>query len=137
MKNNKFFLIFSIIFFLQGINIAAGEEIIFEASQINLYENGTLIKANKGKAIIDNNNEIIENVAESTGGGMYLEISSSPILMNVEVRGNTAEDNGGGIHVIDSNWESLVSNGSHSFPAELIEFPRMDSKSIFWKTNQC
>ena len=64
MKNNKFFLIFSIIFFLQGINIAAGEEIIFEASQINLYENGTLIKANKGKAIIDNNNEIIANKFE-------------------------------------------------------------------------
>ena len=59
MKNNKFLSIFLIFFSLMFINIAVGEEIIFETPEIETFENGNLLKAYKGgKAIIDNNSEI-------------------------------------------------------------------------------
>ena len=59
MKNNKFLSIFLFFFSLMFINIAVGEEIIFETPEIETFENGNLLKAYKGgKAIIDNNSEI-------------------------------------------------------------------------------
>ena len=65
MKNNKFLSIFLFFFSLMFINIAVGEEIIFETPEIETFENGNLLKAYKGgKAIIDNNTEIIADKFE-------------------------------------------------------------------------
>ena len=65
MKNNKFLSIFLIFFSLMFINFAVGEEIIFETPEIETFENGNLLKAYKGgKAIINNNSEIIADKFE-------------------------------------------------------------------------
>jgi len=60
MKNKKTLSIFIIFFCLLSIKLAIGEEIIFETPEIEMYENGNVLKAYKGgKAIIDNNTTII------------------------------------------------------------------------------
>ena len=60
MKNKKTLSIFIIFFCLLSIKLAIGEEIIFETPEIEMYENGNILKAYKGgKAIIDNNTTII------------------------------------------------------------------------------
>ena len=65
MKNKKILSIFFIIFSLISINISIGEEIIFETPEIKSFENGTLLKADKGgKAVIDKSTEIIADKFE-------------------------------------------------------------------------
>ena len=60
MKNKKTLLIFIIFFCLLSIKIVFGEEIIFETPEIEMYENGNILKAYKGgKAIIDTSTTII------------------------------------------------------------------------------
>ena len=60
MKNKKTLPIFIIFFCLLSIKIVFSEEIIFETPEIEMYENGTILKAYKGgKAIIDSNNTVI------------------------------------------------------------------------------
>ena len=65
MKNKKILLIFFIIFSLISINISIGEEIIFETPEIKSFDNGKLLKADKGgKALIDKSTEIIADKFE-------------------------------------------------------------------------
>ena len=66
MKNKKLLSFAFIVFNLITINtIVFSEEIFFETPEIETFENGNLLKAYKGgKAIIDNNTEIIADKFE-------------------------------------------------------------------------
>ena len=65
MKNKKTLSIFIIFFCFLSIKLVFGEEIIFETPEIEMYENGNILKADKGgKAVIDNNTEIIADKFE-------------------------------------------------------------------------
>ena len=65
MKNNKTLLIFLIVLNFIFINISFAEDIIFETSEIQALDEGNILKANKGgKAIINNNTEIIADKFE-------------------------------------------------------------------------
>ena len=65
MKNKKILIFFFAIFCLLPIKIVFGEEIIFETPEIEVFENGNILKASKGgKAIIDNSTEIIADKFE-------------------------------------------------------------------------
>ena len=65
MKNKKIISFFFILFCLVSLSNALGEEIIFETPEIEVLENGNLLKAHKGgKAVIDSNTEIIADKFE-------------------------------------------------------------------------
>ena len=65
MKNKKILLFLFVIFCLLPIKIVFSEEIIFETPEIEVFENGNILKANKGgEAIIDNNTKIIADKFE-------------------------------------------------------------------------
>jgi len=65
MKNNKFLSFLFIVFFLFSLNIVKSEEVIFETPEIKSFNNGEILKANKGgKAVIDKNIEIIADKFE-------------------------------------------------------------------------
>ena len=65
MKNKKILPFLLIIFCLLPIKIVFSEEIIFETPEIEVFENGNILKAYKGgKAVIDNNTEIIADKFE-------------------------------------------------------------------------
>tara|TARA_Y100000590_G_scaffold469928_1_gene660749 strand:- start:3554 stop:5995 length:2442 start_codon:yes stop_codon:yes gene_type:complete len=59
MKSNKFLSFFLILFLLILNNLVLGEEIIFEATEIEAFEKGNILKANSGKALINNNTKVI------------------------------------------------------------------------------
>ena len=60
MKNKKTLSTFIIFFFLLSIELVFGEEIIFETPEIEMYENGNILKAYKGgNAIINSNITIV------------------------------------------------------------------------------
>ncbi len=65
MKNNKTLLIFLIVLNFIFINISFSDDIIFETNEIQALDEGNILKANKGgKAIINNNTEIIADKFE-------------------------------------------------------------------------
>ena len=65
MKNKKTLSFLFVIFCLFGLNTVSGEEIIFETPEIKSFENGNILKADKGgKAIIDDSTEIIADKFE-------------------------------------------------------------------------
>ena len=65
MKNKKIFLFFLLIINLIYVNNLLSEEIYFETPEIELFNNGNLIKATKGgKAITDDNTEILAEIFE-------------------------------------------------------------------------
>ncbi len=60
MRNKKIFSFFYIVFSLLFINQVLSEEIIFETPEIETFDNGNILKANKGgKAVVDINTQII------------------------------------------------------------------------------
>ena len=65
MKNNKKLLVFLIVLNFIFINIGFAEDIIFETNEIQALDEGNILKSNKGgKAIINNNTEIIADKFE-------------------------------------------------------------------------
>tara|TARA_B100000686_G_scaffold340072_1_gene415174 strand:- start:875 stop:3511 length:2637 start_codon:yes stop_codon:yes gene_type:complete len=65
MKNKKILTFLFAIFCLLPIKTVFGEEIIFETPEIEVFENGNILKAYKGgKAVIDNSTEIIADKFE-------------------------------------------------------------------------
>ena len=65
MKNKKSLSFFLIIFYFLCVELSNSEEIIFETPEIQVFENGNILKANKGgKAVIDKNTEIIADKFE-------------------------------------------------------------------------
>ena len=65
MKNKIILLIFFLFFNLLTINNILSDEIIFETPEIEIFENGNLLKAHKGgKAITDKNTEIVADKFE-------------------------------------------------------------------------
>ena len=65
MKNKIILLIFFLFFNLLTINNILGDEIIFETPEIEIFENGNLLKAHKGgKAKTDKNTEIVADKFE-------------------------------------------------------------------------
>ena len=65
MKNKIILLIFFLFFNLLMINNILGDEIIFETPEIEIFEDGNLLKAHKGgKAKTDKNTEIVADKFE-------------------------------------------------------------------------
>ena len=65
MKNKKILTFLFIIFCFFPIKKVLSEEIIFETPEIEVFENGNILKAYKGgKAIIDNSTEVVADKFE-------------------------------------------------------------------------
>ena len=65
MKNKKIYLIIFFIFNLIFSKILLSEEIYFETPEIEIFNDGNLIKASKGgKAITDDSTEILADIFE-------------------------------------------------------------------------
>ena len=63
MKNKKIYIIICFIINLIASNNLLSEEIYFETPEIEIFNNGNLIKATKGgKAITDDNTEILAEI---------------------------------------------------------------------------
>ena len=134
MKNKKILLIFFIIFSLISINTSVGEEIIFETPEIKSFDNGKLLKADKGgKAIIDKSTEIIAdkfeynkttNILIATGNAQGTDnLNKVKIFANVLIYNKTKL-----VFTAIGNAKAIDNLNKTTIEADELEYNMEDSK---------
>ena len=134
MKNKRILLVFFIIFSLISINISIGEEIIFETPEIKSFDNGKLLKADKGgKALIDKSTEIIAdkfeynkttNILIATGNAQGTDnLNKVKIFANVLIYNKTKL-----VFTAIGNAKAIDNLNKTTIEADELEYNMEDSK---------
>ena len=139
MKNKIILLIFFLFFNLLTINNILGDEIIFETPEIEIFENGNLLKAHKGgKAITDKNTEIVADKFEYnkttsilTANGNVLATDS---LNKTSIKADEIEYNKT-TSILTANGNVLATDtlNKNSIKADEIEYKNKTSELIATK----
>jgi len=134
MKNKKILLFLFVIFCLLPIKIVFSEEIIFETPEIEVFENGNILKANKGgEAIIDNNTKIIADKFEYDKITKILSAEGNArgidLLNKVTIKGDKLIFNKiTFIYTAKGNSKFIDSIKKITIEADELEYNKKDSK---------
>jgi len=134
MKNKKILSFLFIIFCFLPIKIVFGEEIIFETPEIEVFENGNILKAYKGgKAVIDNSTEIIADkfeynkttkILSAEGNAQGIDLLNKVIIKADKLFFNKITF----VYTAKGNSKALDSLKKISIEADELEYSKQDSK---------
>ncbi len=136
MKNKKIFLLLIIVYSLFIGSKIFADEIFFETPEIETFENGNIIKANKGgKAVIDKSTEIIADSFEYNKNTKILtangNASGFDLLNNVIIKADKLlYDKFNFIFTAKGKSEAVNNQNKISIKADELEYNKKKTKYI-------
>jgi len=134
MKNKKIFLLLIIVYSLFIGSKIFADEIFFETPEIETFENGNIIKANKGgKAVIDKSTEIIADSFEYDKNTKILtahgNASGFDLLNNVIIKADKLlYDKFNFIFTAKGKSEAVNNQNKISIKADELEYNKKKNK---------